>query len=193
MKKLNLGCGSNKIPGYIGVDVEKSCKPDLLHDFIKEPLPFKPCSIDEVVMFHVIEHLPKHVHTQVLLEIFRVLKLGKKIYITYPNFWECATRWKENQGGQKDFWHATMFGRQLYPSDFHVSAMDPDELDFKLREIGFTSVLSKPERDEPYNSITVAVRGPQLLMQNYEEQLSREFNQYKVKNESRPNKRKRST
>jgi SAM-dependent methyltransferase len=178
--KLNLGCGTNKIQGYIGLDIEKSCKPDIIHDFIKKPLPFKTQSINEIVFFHTIEHLPKSVHFPVLIEIFRVLKKGAKVYITYPDFWECATRWKKNERGKRDFWHATIFGRQLYPSDYHVCAMDPVELDGKLREIGFINIITKHEKSEPYNAITIATKGPCMLMKFYEQQLAEEFNKTKI-------------
>lgn len=187
MKKLNLGCGSNHIKGYLGLDVEKSCKPDIVHNFIKEPLPFKAQTIDEVLFFHTIEHIPKANHLGVLLEIFRILKRGAKVYITYPDFWECATRWKKNERGKREFWHATLYGRQLYPSDFHVCAMDPSELDCLLREIGFVNVLTRHEKQESYNAITIATRGAKLMISGYEQQLAKEFTSTKI-NEPRTNK-----
>lgn len=189
--RLNLGCGSNKIKGYLGLDVEKSCKPDIVHDFIAKPLPFKAGTVSEVVFFHTIEHLPKRSHLPILIEIFRVLKKGSKVYITYPDFWECAQRWKDNYRGKKEFWHATLFGRQLYLSDYHVCAMDPYELDCQLREIGFINVLTRREKNEPYNAITVATKGKVMQMQKYEEQLANEFNKTHLKgrSESGPNKK----
>lgn len=180
VKKLNLGCGSNRIEGYIGLDAEKSCKPDIIHDFLKEPLPFKAETIGEIVFFHAIEHIPKARHMGILIELFRVLKTGSKVYITYPDFWECATRWKKNERGKREFWHATLYGRQLYPSDFHVCAMDPVELDSLLREIGFINVATHHEKLEPYNAITIATKGKKFLLSGYEQQLAKEFTSTKI-------------
>jgi hypothetical protein len=157
--KLNLGCGSTKLEGYINVDSEKSCKPDLICDFIKSPLPYKQNSIEEIVLFHTIEHIQKGYHQLLLERFYNLLVPGGKLYISYPNFWICAQYWKDNYQGKRDFWHATMFGRQLYPADFHVCAMDPKELEFTLKQIGFRDVRSKPEPQEVYNSITFAVAG----------------------------------
>jgi SAM-dependent methyltransferase len=155
--KLNLGCGSTKLKGYIGVDGYEANQPDILCDFTKGPLPFVTGTVDEVVMFHCIEHIQKKLHSQVLNEIRRVLKVGGRLCLTYPNFWECAQRWKNNTEGQRDYWHATLFGRQLYPGDYHVCAMDPIELGILLRDLGFGYVVSRSEPVDQWNSITVGI------------------------------------
>lgn len=156
MLRLNLGCGSTKFEGFLGVDSFPDNKPDVLYDFTAGPLPFKDGEVDEVVMFHAIEHIQKQKHSFILNEIRRVLRIGGRLCLTYPNFWECAQRWKNNTEGQRDYWHATLFGRQLYPGDYHVCAMDPIELEILLRDLGFGSVLSRPEPRDVWNSITVA-------------------------------------
>jgi SAM-dependent methyltransferase len=152
--KLNLGCGSTKLEGYVNIDVEPACQPDLVLNFVTERLPYESETVDEVVMFHTIEHIQRHLHVRILSEIHRVLKNGGQVILSYPNFWICAQYWKENYQGQRDFWHATIFGRQLYPADYHVCAMDPTELEILLRDIGFERVRSLPEKTEVYNSIT---------------------------------------
>lgn len=157
--KLNLGCGSTKLRGYINVDSEKKCKPDLICDFVKNPLPYEKNSVSEIVLFHTIEHIQKGYHAPLLERLYYLLIPGGKLYISYPNFWICAQYWKENYQGKRDFWHATMFGRQLYPADFHVCAMDPTELEYLLKQLGFSSVKTKPELLEQYNSITFAITG----------------------------------
>jgi SAM-dependent methyltransferase len=161
--RLNIGCGSVRIPGYINIDSEKSCKPDLILDVTKKILPYESDSVDEILFFHAIEHIKKHEHRKVLLNMARVLKIGGSLYISYPNFWECAKRWHSNTGGQRKFWEATLYGRQLYPGDYHVCAIDPDELTALLYECGFKNVVSKPEPIEVYNTVTVAIKsGPPI-------------------------------
>lgn len=169
--KLNLGCGSNKLEGYINIDTEKSTKPDLVHDFVKCSLPYKPNTIDEIVLFHTIEHIRKEFHPQLIAEFFRVMKVARPLFISYPNFWECASRWKDNYQGKRDFWHKTMFGRQLYPADYHVCAMDPKELEVLLLKVGFEHVHHKQEKHEPYNTITTAIRGKHANTRNYEDEV----------------------
>lgn len=178
MIKLNLGCGTTKLEGYVNIDVEESCSPDLVCDFTKVALPYENDSVEEIVMFHTIEHIRKIIHPGLFGEFRRVLKVGGRLIISYPNFWECATRWKNNYQGQRDFWHATMFGRQLYPSDYHVCAMDPTEVEIILRDIGFGDVNTEPEADEPFNSITWGIKRE---VKTYVNQLKSDFESMKVK------------
>lgn len=157
--RLNLGCGANKIKGYVNIDTEPSVKPDLVVDFTKQRLPYKNGTVDEIIFFHTIEHIRKIFHNVIISECSRVLKLGGKILISYPNFWECAKRWKDNEMGRRDFWEATIYGRQLFPSDYHVSAIDPDELKLSLIQWGFDEIYHAPE-DPPneFNSVTVGIK-----------------------------------
>lgn len=48
-------------------------------------LPFESDSFDQVVMFDVIEHIPKNTEIKALGEIHRVLKKGGEFYLSTPN------------------------------------------------------------------------------------------------------------
>lgn len=166
--KLNLGCGDNKIPGYINIDGERKVKPDVVLDFRLKPLPYKDNSAEEVLLFHCIEHIQKLLHHKVLLEVQRVLKPDGLFYISYPDFWECAQRWKNNTGGQRRFWEATLYGRQLYKGDYHVCAMDRDELTALLYECGFKNVMNFPEPGQEFNTVTIAMKDKKGPVPTYE-------------------------
>jgi len=148
--RLNLGCGTNKISGCINIDVEKSCNPDLIVDFLNEKLPFDAGSVSTVYLFHTIEHIQKRKHRNLLDEIHRVLKPGGVFFVAFPEFKKCYKNWEVDKGGQKHFWEATMFGRQLYPSDHHVCIMDSIDFRQVLLESGFDSfqVSAEPEPNE---------------------------------------------
>ena len=178
--RLNIGCGTSKIKGYINIDSEKSCKPDLIWDITRRKLPYRVESVDEIIFFHCIEHIQKSKHRRILSEFNRVLKIGCKLYISYPNFWECALRWKENTGGQRKFWEATLYGRQLYDSDYHVCAMSPDELTLLLYECGYDSIENRAEPDQPFNTVTIALKaGPAIV--TYENLLKADIQRMQVK------------
>jgi SAM-dependent methyltransferase len=156
---LNLGCGSNKIPGCVNIDAEASVNPDRIINFIAGKLPYKPGTVDEVYLFHTIEHISKKFHPKVFAEVYRALKPNGKFYMAYPEFSRCYANWRLNYRGQRDFWEATMFGRQLYPTDFHVCAMDSQELSLALQSVGFGSITFKAElKPEQHNTILVAVK-----------------------------------
>jgi len=163
MLALNIGCGSNKIEGYVNIDAEESCKPDIVHNMLEKALPYEDGTVDRIVFFHCIEHVRKGYHPGILAEFYRVLKVDGQIYISYPNFWECARRWHENSGALRKFWEATLYGRQLYETDYHVCAMNPDELGEMLNQCGFKNVVSRPEPKEPYNTITFALKGSNVI------------------------------
>jgi predicted SAM-dependent methyltransferase len=156
---LNLGCGSSKIEGAVNIDSEISCHPDLVHDFTKKALPFENGTIKQVFFFHTIEHISKRLHRSILGEIHRVLEMDGIFYISYPEFIKCVENWKTNKGGLKTFWEATIYGRQLYPSDYHVALMDSLELEGLLREVGFKNIKSMPEEGEEFNTITACRKG----------------------------------
>src|SRR3989339_370399 len=87
MKKLNLGCGNVKMSGYINVDNDAGCQPDVVHDLNKFPYPFSDNEFDGIYLDHVIEHLNDPI--SVLQELHRISRGKGKITIKCPHF-SCA-------------------------------------------------------------------------------------------------------
>ena len=172
LHKLNLGCGGNKIKGYVNIDCDNKLKPDMVLDFTKHMLPYKSGDVCEILLFHTIEHIRKCYHNAIFREFARVLCTKGRLYISYPNFWECAQRWHQNYKGKRDFWEQTIYGRQAFPSDYHVSAMDPDEISNSLISLGFEDVKHTSEMPpNEYNTITSATRNATNGYVNYEDVL----------------------
>jgi hypothetical protein len=178
MLKLNLGCGLAKFEGYVNVDVEESVAPDLLINFAKVALPYQDGEVDEIVLFHTIEHIEKPIHPWLFKELRRVLKVGGRLIVSYPHFWICAKYWRENYLGMRDFWHMTLYGRQTYKSDYHVCAMDPVELEQLLSDCGFSKLKSFPETAEDFNYVTV---GYAIPFMTYRDMLVKDFEESVVK------------
>lgn len=172
MSKLNLGCGRSKIAGYINVDNEKSTEPDVIADFTST-LPFEDASQDEVLLFHTIEHIQKRYHGQVFAEIRRVLAEDGIFMCSFPEFKHIAKNWLDNVGGQRDFWEATIFGRQIYPSDHHVCAVDSMELAALLEQVGFRDIIVRMEPGHNYNTIVKCTKGTPFM--TYEELVYKEI------------------
>ena len=55
--RLNLGCGNNKISGFLNVDIHG--EPDIRHDLEEFPWPWGSGTVSEIVLNHVLEHLGK--------------------------------------------------------------------------------------------------------------------------------------
>lgn len=116
MKKiiLNLGCGKTRIPGSIGVDMLRiESYVDLVCDLNMLPFPFKDESIDEIHMYHVLEHLQDPLGK--MEELYRILKPRGMIYMRVPHF--------SSLGAFSDITHVRPFGFTsfdiLEQSDYH--------------------------------------------------------------------------
>lgn len=86
--KLDLGCGSNKKEGYIGVDFIAFEGVDVVAD-LTQRWPFEDNSIDEVNASHIIEHFTASQRIHFVNELYRVLKKGSKATIISPHWASC--------------------------------------------------------------------------------------------------------
>lgn len=85
--KLNLGCGTNKKPGYVNVDKFPHGEPDMLVDLEQFPWPFESHSVEGVLLNHVLEHLGQtpQVFLGIMKELYRVCRHGARIEINVPH------------------------------------------------------------------------------------------------------------
>ena len=85
--KLNMGCGQNKIDGYLNIDKHIECKPDLQFDLEKFPWPFKNSEVNEVLFNHSLEHIgaDTDVFLNIMKELYRVCNADAKIQINVPH------------------------------------------------------------------------------------------------------------
>lgn len=157
MKKLlqvNLGCGLNKIEGWQNIDVNSEFKPDYVINLGTELLPFENNSVDELWCCHTIEHIEKKNHEHLLLEIQRVLKRAGHVTFSYPEFLKCVIRWQNNYQGRKDFWEATIFGRQTTEWDRHVCIMNTTDFIPFVQNLGLKYITHLEEsKEESYNTL----------------------------------------
>ncbi len=85
--RLNLGCGVNKLDGYVNIDKFDYGVPDMVMDLEQTPWQFLDDSVDEIMLNHVLEHLGRDTDTffAIMKEIYRVCKNGAKIEINVPH------------------------------------------------------------------------------------------------------------
>jgi SAM-dependent methyltransferase len=85
--KLNLGCGQNRMEGYLNTDREASVRPDLVMDLESFPWPFEDNSVEAVVANHVLEHVGARaeVFIRIMQELYRVCRPGAEIRIAVPH------------------------------------------------------------------------------------------------------------
>jgi SAM-dependent methyltransferase len=83
--RLNLGCGRNIIADWVNVDWMALPGVDVvanLNDCAATPLPFDDDSVDELVLSHVLEHVPNSL--PLMQELHRIAKAGAKVTIRTP-------------------------------------------------------------------------------------------------------------
>jgi len=83
-KRLDIGCGGNKIPGCTYLDVNPDVRPDIVHDLNQYPYPVEDNSFDEIYAKHIIEHLNDP--QAFLSELCRILKPGGTLFVETPHF-----------------------------------------------------------------------------------------------------------
>jgi hypothetical protein len=85
--KLNLGCGSRKMEGYVNIDRSPLTAPDLLLDLEQVPWPFEADSVAEIQALHVLEHVGGETEQflAVLREMYRVCRDDALINIVVPH------------------------------------------------------------------------------------------------------------
>ncbi len=79
---LDLGCSYHKLPGHIGVDIERGSDVDVVADL--QALPFATSSVDEIHSRHTLEHVQDPL--QCISELYRVVRSGGRINIIVPHY-----------------------------------------------------------------------------------------------------------
>lgn len=83
--RLNLGCGAQKLPGYVNVD--KFGDPDVQWDLETFPWPWSEHSVTEIQLIHVLEHLGQTtaVYLKIIQELYRICQHQATIRVVVPH------------------------------------------------------------------------------------------------------------
>ena len=83
--RLDIGCGKNKRPGFIGVDQYAMDGVDVVMD-VRQRWVYEDDSVEEVHCSHFVEHLTAQERVAFFNELYRVLKPGAKATIITPHW-----------------------------------------------------------------------------------------------------------
>lgn len=96
--KLDLACGANKQPGFVGIDIRELPGVDIVHDLEKVPWPLPNECANLAMASHLVEHINPHggVFLRFMDECWRVLKYNGQFVISTPyagspGFWQDPT------------------------------------------------------------------------------------------------------
>jgi SAM-dependent methyltransferase len=81
---LDVGCGSAKVAGAVGLDISPDTQADIVHDLDVFPYPIEDNQFDEILAQDVIEHVREPI--KVIEELHRVARSGARIQLRTPHF-----------------------------------------------------------------------------------------------------------
>lgn len=147
MKKLNFGCGTRIMPGYVNIDIVEHDGVDYAFDFNTYPYPLKDNFYCEIHARFVLEHVDNLHHT--MIELHRVLIPGGTLHIEVP-YQTCIHTWASYQH-QRAFTLRTFDGyakstNQKYP----LNVPNDDYMFFTFKQISRRLVFPKGLHFESY-------------------------------------------
>jgi hypothetical protein len=114
--KFNMGCGRDRLPGYLGVDMHSDTA-DIKQDIMKLDLP-EQCA-DEIFASHVIEHIPQHRAPKVLEKWLATLKDGGMLVMETPDLAGLCKDYLEQDGADQHMTAMCIYGA-------HVDRITPE-------------------------------------------------------------------
>jgi len=79
---LDLGCGKDKLPGAVGMDMNLASHADVIHDLDERPWPFEDNRFEHVRAQDVLEHVADFMG--VMEEIHCVCRAGASVLVRMP-------------------------------------------------------------------------------------------------------------
>jgi hypothetical protein len=146
-KKINFGCGWDKREGYLNVDVDSNCKPDLLiknNDYSVIP----KNHFNEILANDVLEHISHTLTLSTLLDWSEFLTDNGTLHIQTSSILGVARQLTKKKGFADQLgWTVCLFGNQAHEGDFHHVGFTETTLKVHLLAAGF-KIDSFKERDQ---------------------------------------------
>ena len=146
---LNLGCGNNKLDGYVNIDLHDK-EADIQADITD--LPIKSNSVEGIVAYQVIEHVPYWRAIEVFEEMYRVMKPGATAVIECPDMLYIAQQIVDRED-VADKWVYNIWGEYYRPWDknrhrdwehnaasLHINGFTEKKIRRLAEQAGFTQI-----------------------------------------------------
>jgi len=135
--KLNLGCGTKKLPDFINIDIRPEVNPNTVDDICKLTT-IENNSADLIYACHVLEHISFTQIRQVLLRWYDILKLDGILRLSVPDIDAVFAHyfyWKDLKLLRGFLW-----GGQDTEYNYHKSGWDYKTIKEQLEDIGFEDI-----------------------------------------------------
>ena len=138
-RKVNVGCGQDRKPGYLNVDFKEYHAPDVLAD-VCELAGFPEAFFEEVFACDVLEHLPRTATANVLATWNRVLAPGGRLFIrapSVPGLIELINHRDYQTVERQELLMQCLFGTQADTGDFHLTGFTGITMRNFVKQAGF--------------------------------------------------------
>jgi SAM-dependent methyltransferase len=177
IRKVNLCCGQQRVPGYFGIDAIDGC--DLRLDLSLHDLPFAEESLETVVCMSAINYFTRARGRQLVREVFRVLRPGGICRMGVQDMRALAERYVRNDvdfffqkipNGRDRFEGPTIgdkFAAWFY--GYKINGIpcryfyDFDSLAYLFKEAGFSTVEKKQFRESRLENIELIDNRPDQM------------------------------
>lgn len=135
--KINVGCGRDKRPGYLNIDVDPASLSDIL--IVDNDDSMIPRNYFEEVLAHdVLEHIPRAKSLAALLDWADYLVDGGKLVLQTSSILGVAAKLQQSMRYQEHHsWTVCLFGNQVHAGDYHHTGFTELTLKVHLLAAGF--------------------------------------------------------
>lgn len=138
--KINVGCGTEKLSGYINVDPFVSGAD---FNWSACQLQIDDATVDEICAFHVIEHMTRDDARKAICHWFIKLEHGGKVIVECPDLRQVCIDYLNG----KPEGITGIFGNQLHAGQIHAWGYVLDTLCDLLESAGFKIVYKGSGQD----------------------------------------------
>jgi glycosyltransferase involved in cell wall biosynthesis len=162
-KKLNIGCGNKKVPGYVNCDIFKGSIVDEV--FPLDSVPYNDGTISAISSEHALEHVPYLQAEKALKEWFRVLMPGGELNLKIPEFEDCCRGYlgaSPDDVTNRKWFKYTIYGIQISQAgepdeaQIHKWGYSQREINELLESIGF--IIDFSEKYDGWKTPSVGIR-----------------------------------
>lgn len=189
-RKINIGCGYDKMPGYLNIDSDPTCSPDLLvidNDLYDLPRDY----FDEVYAKDVLEHIPRAYTMNALFDWAALLRRGGEAYI--QTSWIYGIIDTMRAAGTFEVihnWKVCLFGNQAHAGDFHHNGFTEETLRVYLHAVGLRDsgffiadgwlISTRARKVEDWQHLIAMARHDEFLIEAYQQLLGRDPEQGRI-------------
>jgi predicted SAM-dependent methyltransferase len=140
--RINIGCGRDKILGWVNLDIDPGCNPDIVADARNLQTFFKNNSVQEISGMHILNYLTYNEAMDFFRECFGLLKNEGKLILEGPDLEKIILNFRKNDPSAVFALFATNENGPTHSKPY-LHAWESQLLALCLYKIGFSSVVTE--------------------------------------------------